>query len=53
MNITNKTDSKVSVQSSSYDEGLEKWVLDVVVDGASRNRGGFGTNLRTALGGQA
>ena len=53
VNITNKTDSKVSVQSSSYDEGLEKWVLDVVVDGASRNRGGFGTNLRTALGGQA
>lgn len=53
VNITNKTDSKVSVQSSSYDEGLEKWVLDVVVDGASRNRGGFGTNLKTALGGQA
>lgn len=52
VNITNKTDSKVSVQSSSYDEGLEKWVLDVVVDGASRNRGGFGTNLKTALGGQ-
>ena len=52
VNITNKTDSQVKVQNTSYDDGLEKWVLDVVVDGAARNRGGFGSNLRTALGGQ-
>lgn len=51
VNITNKTDSQVKVQNTSYDDGLEKWVLDVVVDGAARNRGGFGSNLKTALGG--
>ena len=53
VNITNKSDSKVAVQSTSYDEGLEKWVLDVVVDGAARNRNGFGSNLKTALGGNS
>lgn len=51
VNITNKTDSNVKMQNSSYNEDLGKWVLDVVVDGASRNRGGFGANLKTALGG--
>lgn len=51
VNITNKTDSNVKVQNSSYNEDMGKWVLDVVVDGASRNRGGFGANLKTALGG--
>ncbi|MCR5440260.1 MAG: tape measure protein [Selenomonas sp.] len=50
VNITNKTDSNVSVQESRFDEDLGRWVLDVVVDGATRNRGGFGSNLRTALG---
>ena len=49
MNITNKSDSQVKVQNSSYDGELEKWVLDIVVDGAMRNRGGFGSNLKTAL----
>lgn len=51
VNITNKTDSNVKVQNSSFNEDMGKWVLDVVVDGASRNRGGFGANLKTALGG--
>ena len=51
VNITNKTSDKVQVQNSSYNEDIGKWVLDVVVDGASRNRGGFGANLKTALGG--
>lgn len=50
VNITNKSDSKVGVASSNYDEALGKWVLNVVIDGASRDRGGFGTNLKTALG---
>lgn len=49
VNITNKSDSQVKVQNSSYDGELEKWVLDIVVDGAMRNRGGFGSNLKTAL----
>lgn len=49
VNITNKTDSQVSVQKSGFDEDLGKWVLDVVVDGATRDRNGFGRNLKTAL----
>lgn len=49
VNITNKTNSEVSVQKSGFDEDLGKWVLDVVVDGAQRDRGGFGRNLKTAL----
>lgn len=49
VNITNKSNSEVSVQKSGFDEDLGKWVLDVVVDGAQRDRGGFGRNLKTAL----
>ena len=49
VNITNKTNSEVSVQKSGFNEDLGKWVLDVVVDGAQRDRGGFGRNLKTAL----
>lgn len=49
VNITNKTSSEVSVQRSGFNEDLGKWVLDVVVDGAQRDRGGFGRNLKTAL----
>ena len=50
VNITNKTDSKVGVENKRFDASLNKMVLDIVVDGASRNIGGFGTNLKTALG---
>jgi hypothetical protein len=49
VNITNNSDSKPRVASSRYDEGLNKTVLDIVIDGASRNVGGFSTNLKTAL----
>lgn len=49
VNITNKSNSDVSVQKSGFDEDLGKWVLDVVVDGAQRDRNGFGRNLKTAL----
>ena len=51
VNITNKSDSKVKVDSKRYDASLNRAILDVVVDGANRNVGGFGTNLKTALGG--
>jgi len=50
VNITNRSDSQVEVKNSQYDEGMQKWILDVVVDGAQRNKGGFNTNLKTALG---
>lgn len=49
VNITNKTNSEVSVQKSGFNEDLGRWVLDVVVDGAQRDRNGFGRNLKTAL----
>ena len=49
VNITNKSNSEVSVQKSGFNEDIGKWVLDIVVDGAQRNRGGFGRNLKTAL----
>ena len=49
VNITNKSNSEVSVQKSGFNEDIGKWVLDIVVDGAQRNRGGFGRNLNTAL----
>lgn len=52
VNITNKTNSNVRVDGQSYDDQMQRWVLNVVVDGASRNVGGFGRNLKTALGGQ-
>lgn len=50
INITNKTDSKVSVENKRFDASLKKMVLDIVVDGASRDVGGFKSNLKTALG---
>ncbi len=51
VNITNKSDGKVKVENKRYDVSLNRAILDVVVDGANRNVGGFGTNLKTALGG--
>lgn len=51
VNITNKTDGKVKMENKSFDASLNRMVLDIVADGANRNVGGFGTNLKTALGG--
>ena len=51
INITNKTDGKVKMENKSFDASLNRMVLDIVADGANRNVGGFGTNLKTALGG--
>lgn len=50
VNITNKSDSDVKVASSSYNEDMGRYILEVVVDGAVRDRGGFGRNLKAALG---
>ena len=51
VNITNNSDSQVKVTNQRYDSTLNRMVLDVVIDGAQRNVGGFGDNLKTALGG--
>ena len=51
VNITNRSESKVKVENKQFEASLNRVILDVVVDGANRNVGGFGTNLRTALGG--
>ena len=49
VNITNNSDSKPRVAGSRYDSGLNAMILDVVIDGATRNVGGFGTNMKQAL----
>ena len=50
VNITNKSNADVKVTSSSYNEDMGRYILEVVVDGAVRDRGGFGRNLKAALG---
>lgn len=50
VNITNKSDSTPQVASTKYDASINKTILDIVIDGASRNVSGFGTNLKTVLG---
>lgn len=49
VNITNNSDSQVKVTNQRYDSTLNRMVLDMVIDGAQRNVGGFNTNLKTAL----
>lgn len=49
VNIINNSSSQVSVSDSRYDEGIGKYILEVVVDGAARNVDGFSTNLKQAL----
>ena len=51
VNITNNSDAQPKVVNQHYDAGLNRMVLDMVIDGAQRNVGGFNTNLKTALGG--
>lgn len=50
VNITNKSDSTPQVTNTKYDASINKTILDIVIDGASRNVSGFGTNLKTVLG---
>lgn len=49
VNIINNSSSQVSVSDSRYYEGIGKYILEVVVDGAARNVDGFSTNLKQAL----
>ena len=49
VNINNKSDATPQVASTKYDSSINKMVLDIVIDGASRNVSGFGTNLKTVL----
>ena len=51
VNITNNSDAQPKVANQHYDAGLNRMVLDIVIDGAQRNVGGFNNNLKTALGG--
>jgi len=50
VNIINNNGSDVKVQETHYDEGLGRYVCEIVLDHAIRDRGGFGTNLKMALG---
>ena len=52
VNIHNNTNDNVSVQNSTYDGQTKQFILDVVVEGASRNVNGFQTNMKSLLGGR-
>lgn len=49
VNIHNNSDGQPRVENAGYDESMQKWVLNVVIDGAERNRGGFASNMKAAL----
>ena len=49
VNITNNTNDNVNAQNSRYDADMGQYVLDIVIDGATRNRSNFGSNLKDAL----
>ncbi len=52
VNIHNNTNDNVRVQNSTYDGQTKQFILDVVVEGASRNVNGFQTNMKSLLGGR-
>ena len=50
VNITNNTDSQVTATEGGFDQQAQRFILDVVIDGAQRNVNGFGSNLKTVIG---
>ena len=50
VNITNNTDSKVTATEGGFDQQAQRFILDVVIDGAQRNVNGFGSNLKMMMG---
>ncbi|SEJ60304.1 Transglycosylase SLT domain-containing protein [Propionispira arboris] len=50
VNVNNYSTAKVAASQPQYSPDLQKWVLDIVVDGAERNVSGFNNNLKTSLG---
>lgn len=52
INISNNVsdNTTVSVSKAEYNEGLQQHVIDIVLDAAVRDKSGFGSNLKTALG---
>ncbi|WP_196600028.1 lytic transglycosylase domain-containing protein [Pectinatus frisingensis] len=49
VNIVNNTSSNVQMQNSSYDDSLQKTVLNFVVDGVQRNVNNSASSLKTLL----
>ena len=50
VNITNNTDSRVTATEGGFDQQAQRFILDVVIDGAQRNVNGFGSNLKMMMG---
>lgn len=50
VNITNNTDSQVTANEGGFDQQAQRFILDVVIDGAQRNVNGFGSNLKAVMG---
>lgn len=51
VNITNNTNSKVTAKQSGFEQSTQRYILDIVIDGAQRNVNGFGNNLKAVMGG--
>jgi len=50
VNITNNTDSRVEARQAGFDSQAQRYILDIVIDGAQRNVNGFGNNLKAVMG---
>lgn len=50
VNITNNSDSKVEAKQAGFDAQAQRYILDIVIDGAQRNVNGFGNNLKAVMG---
>lgn len=51
VNITNNTNSEVTAKQSGFEQSTQRYILDIVIDGAQRNVNGFGNNLKAVMGG--
>jgi len=49
VNVINRTGEKADARRGDMKFDGEKWVMNVVLDAANRNRSGFGKNLNAAL----
>ena len=50
VNITNNSDSRVEAKQAGFDAQAQRYILDIVIDGAQRNVNGFGNNLKAVMG---
>ena len=49
VNITNNTKDEVTTSEANFDQSMQRYVLDIVIDGAQRNVNGFRSNMQAAM----